>query len=125
MPKKIQYLVLFAILLLPALLSAVQPHYSQAKLIGVERKTREKVNMYLVNTPVSTEVPYYQITVRLDQNDYKAEYTPRHPEEQLPETWVEGADVMVRVETSFVPETSGRLGTAVDPAQAEPRKELT
>lgn len=98
MPKKIQYLVLFAILLLPALLSAVQPHYSQAKLIGVERKTREKVNMYLVNTPVSTEVPYYQITVRLDQNDYKAEYTPRHPEEQLPETWVEGADVMVRVE---------------------------
>jgi hypothetical protein len=98
MPKKIQYLALLALLLPPALLSAVQPQYSQAKLIQVERKTREKINMYLVNTPVSTEVPYYQITVRLDNIDYKAEYTPRHPEEQLPEPWVEGADVMVRVE---------------------------
>ena len=88
--------MLFSLLLLPAILSAVQPHYSQAKLVKVERKTREKVNMYLVNTPVSTEVPYYQITLRLDQNDYKAEYTPRHPEEELPEAWVDGADVMVR-----------------------------
>jgi hypothetical protein len=98
MPKKSQYFVLLALLFVPALLFAVQPQYSQAKLIQVERKTREKVNMYLVNTPVSTEVPYYEITVRSDQTDYKAEYTPRHAEEQLPEPWVEGADVMIRIE---------------------------
>jgi hypothetical protein len=98
MPKKIQCLVLLALLLPSAVLAAVHPQYSQAKLIEVERKTREKVNMYLVNTPVSTEVPYYQITVRLNQTDYKAEYTPRHPEEELPEAWVEGANVMVRTE---------------------------
>jgi len=43
-------------------------------------------------------VPYFEITVRLGQTDYKAEYTPRHAEEELPGQWVEGADVMIRLE---------------------------
>lgn len=54
--------------------------------------------MYLVNNPVATEVPYYEITVRVGQTDYRAEYTPRHPEEELPDAWVNGAEVSVRLE---------------------------
>ena len=84
--------------MLPSLLWAATPQYVQGKLVGVERKTREKVNMYLVNNPMSTEVPYFQITVRVNQTDYKAEYTPRHSDEELPEAWVNGAEVSVRVD---------------------------
>ena len=98
MLRIIKHLPLLALLTAPSLVLAALPQYSQGKLVQVERKTREKVTMYLVNNPVSTEVPYYQITVRVDQTDYSAEYTPRHPEQQLPDAWVTGADVMVRIE---------------------------
>ncbi len=98
MRRKITQFVLLVAVLLPALVLAAQPQYGQGKIIKVQRKTREKVSMYLVNNPVATEVPYYQITLRVDRSDYRAEYTPRHPEETLPDAWVDGADVSVRLD---------------------------
>lgn len=98
MRRKTVVFGLLALLFVSAVSWGVQPQYSPAKLIEVQRKTRQKVDMYLVNTPVTTEVPYFQITVRVDQTDYTAEYTPRHSEEQLPDSWVAGSDVMVRLE---------------------------
>lgn len=53
--------------------------------------------MYLVNTPVGHEVPYYEITVRMNHFDYTAEYTPHHDAE-LPSEWVVGAVFSARLE---------------------------
>jgi len=98
MKRDFAQLLLIGLLFTTAVRAAQKAHYSQGKLMQVEHKTREKVTMYHVNNPLATEVPYYQITVRIDQTDYRAEYTPRHPEEELPDGWVNGADVMVRVD---------------------------
>lgn len=83
--------------------------YSTGKVLDVQQKTRDKVDMYLVNTPVTTAVPYFEVTVRLGDTDYVAEYTPRHAEEQLPVDWVSGADVGVRLEkhSLFLKRTDG------------------
>jgi hypothetical protein len=70
--------------------------------MDVQRKTRDKVDMYLVNTPLTTAVPYFEITVRLNQTDYIAEYTPRQSGEELPGSWLAGADVQVRVEKRYL-----------------------
>lgn len=71
--------------------------YVTGKLVSVEHKTRDKVDMYLVNTPVTTAVPYFELTVQLGDTDYVAEYTPRHGGEELPVDWIAGAEVSVRV----------------------------
>lgn len=58
--------------------------------------------MYLVNTPVTTAVPYFEITVRLNDTDYVTEYTPRHADEELPEDWKPEADVNVRMQKHYL-----------------------
>ena len=55
---------------------AVEHQYATAKIVDVQRKTRTRVDMYLVNTPVGTEIPYFVMTVQLNQTQYIAEFTP-------------------------------------------------
>jgi hypothetical protein len=98
MLRKALFLCLVGCLLAIPLSWGIQPQYTSAKLTHVERKTRERVDLYLVNTPVSSEVPYFEIIVQLNQTDYTAQFTPRHPKEELPSEWVAGADVRVRLE---------------------------
>jgi hypothetical protein len=80
---------------------AVKP-YSTGKFIDIQQKTRDKVDMYLVNTPITTPVPYFQISVEFGNTDYVAEYTPRHSEEELPEAWKPGENVQGRIEKHFL-----------------------
>lgn len=94
--KTLSFAFLFFILAAPTCWG-VEHQYITAKIAAVQRKTREKVDMYLVNTPVSTEIRYFELIVRLDKTEYTAEYTPRH-EEELPAEWVAGADIFVRLE---------------------------
>ena len=95
-------LFLLLMLLSVTAAAAVQPSYGPAKLVDIQRKTRQRTDLYIVNTPVGTEVPYFEITVQIDQTSYLAEYTPRHSDEQLPDTWIPGADVQARVEKHFL-----------------------
>jgi hypothetical protein len=95
-------LFLFCFAMLTQLGWSVQKQYSTAQLVDVQRKTRDKVDMYLVNTPVTTPVPYFEIMVRLGNTDYVAEFTPRHEDEELPSDWVPGATVNVRLEKHYL-----------------------
>lgn len=92
------YLLLVLVCLVVPRGFAVEKSYASGKLIDVQQKTREKVDMYLVNTPVTTAVPYFEVTVELGSTDYIAEYTPRHSQEQLPPDWKPEANLDVRVE---------------------------
>jgi hypothetical protein len=80
------------------LVHAAEKPYSTGKFIAVQQKTREKVDMYLVNTPVTTAVPYFEISVEFGDTSYVAEYTPRHSSEELPEAWRPGESFQGRIE---------------------------
>jgi hypothetical protein len=86
-----------SVVLIPSLHGA-QKVYSTGKFDHVQQKTRDKVDMYLVNTPVTTAVPYFEVSVELEGMDYVAEYTPRHSGEELPDGWKAGENVEGRVE---------------------------
>jgi hypothetical protein len=76
----------------------VEKSFGTGKLIAVEHKSRDKVDMYLVNTPVTTAVPYFELRLHLGATDYIAEYTPRHSEEELPGDWKPGSEVEARID---------------------------
>ena len=78
--------------------NAAQPAFTKGKFVAIQQKSRDRVEMYLVNTPVTTAVPYFEILVELGDADYTAEYTPRHAGEELPEAWKVGEPVQCRVE---------------------------
>jgi len=88
-------------LMIPCLYSADKP-YSTGKIIEIQQETRDKVDLYLVNTPVTTAVPYFEISVEFGNSDYVAEYTPRHSGEELPEAWKPGGSVRRRIEKHFL-----------------------
>ena len=90
-------LILILSLAVPYSYGAQKP-YSTGKFLEVKQKTRDKVDLYLVNTPVTTAVPYFEISVEFGNMDYVAEYTPRHSSEQLPEAWRPGENVQGRVD---------------------------
>jgi len=96
------FLIAAALLLAVPLVAAVGHEFTKAKIVDVQHKTRQKVDMYLVNTPVMSEVPYFEMTLRLGETEYIAEYTPRHEDEELPAKWIAGADVPVQVEKHFL-----------------------
>ena len=94
-------LILMLSLAVPYSYGAQKP-YSTGKFLDVQQKTRDKVDMYLVNTPVTTTVPYFEISVEFGNADYVAEYAPRHSSEQLPEAWRPGESVQGRVDKHHV-----------------------
>lgn len=77
---------------------ATQKPYAQGKFVAIQQKSRDRVDMYLVNTPITTAVPYFEITVEFGEVDYLAEYTPRHSGEELPEAWRPDEAVRGRVD---------------------------
>jgi hypothetical protein len=87
--------------LLPAL-HAVEKRYEAARIAGVEQKSRERVLYYLVNTPVTENDPYYEVSVRLKDEIYVGEYTPRHVTDTLPEDWKADSSVEARVEKHYL-----------------------
>jgi len=97
MQLKTLSLLILSLLAVPRGFGVEKP-FSPGRVIDVQQKTRDKVDMYLVNTPVTTAVPYFEITVELGHTDYVAEFTPRHSQEQLPQDLKPGADVEVRLE---------------------------
>jgi hypothetical protein len=77
---------------------AAQRPYGKGVLKDIQEKTREKVDMYLVNTPVTSLVPYFQVAVDLGDTTYLAEYTPRRAGEELPEAWKVGETVACKAD---------------------------
>ena len=92
------FFLIFLLSVAAPFLHGVKKTYSTGKLVDVQRKSRERVDMVLVNTPVTTAVPYFEISVDLGDTEYVAEYMPRHESDELPEGWKAGEDVKARVD---------------------------
>ena len=83
--------LLMLLLSLPAL-QAAEKQYGPGRIVSLEKKAHERVLYYLVNTPVTQDDPYYEISLQQGTWLYLAEYTPRHAADSLPDEWKPGAD---------------------------------
>lgn len=92
----------FTILLLAAGLAAVaqgiEKPYQTGKIVDVQRKVETRVLYYVVNTPVTQDDPYYEVSVDLGSSVYRGVYKPRHAGEALPDEWKAGAEVQAKVD---------------------------
>jgi hypothetical protein len=79
-------------------LLAVEPQYQDAVLVRVEKKVNTRVLYYIVNTPITKDEPYYEVSLRLKDTLYLARYTPRHADDTLPEAWKAGSTLQARVD---------------------------
>jgi|SRR5580704_7547976 hypothetical protein len=83
---------------LAAVAQAVERPYQTGKIIEVQRKVETRILYYLVNTPVTQDDPYYEVSVQLGNSVYRGVYKPRHASDTLPEEWKAGAEVQVKVD---------------------------
>ena len=83
---------------LVAVAQGVEKPYQTGKILDVQRKVETRILYYVVNTPVTQDDPYFEVSVELGGSDYRAVYKPRHESETLPEEWKAGAEVQAKVD---------------------------
>lgn len=76
---------------------AAKAEYQPGKIVAVDEKTSTRVLYYLVNTPVTKDETYYEISVQVKDQILTGKYTPRHSADIPPPQWIPGADVKVRL----------------------------
>jgi hypothetical protein len=73
------------------------------KILDVERKTKTRVLYYVVNTPVTQDDPYFEVSVLVKDTIYVGEYSPRHARDTLPDEWnVPQTEVRLRLEKHYM-----------------------
>jgi hypothetical protein len=85
-------------LVLSQSLLAAEKNYQPVTIVDVQQKTNSRVLYYVVNTPITKDEPYYEVSVQLKDRLYVAQYTPRHSADTLPEEWKSGASAQARVD---------------------------
>jgi hypothetical protein len=76
---------------------AAVKQYQNATIVKIEEKTNTRVVYWVVNTPITKDEPYYEVSLRSGDIVYLARYTPRHVEDNLPSDWSAGSAVQFRV----------------------------
>lgn len=97
-PKRVVAKVaLLAVLFTFSTLYAAEKQYEAGRILTVEKKFHTRVLYYLVNTPVTQDDPYYEISLQLGNVQYLAEYTPRHAADELPDGWIDDTEVQLKL----------------------------
>lgn len=101
--KRLQPTVLLTCLFLLPALHAAEKLYETGKVLHLEEKTHSRVLYYQVNTPVTREDPYFEISVQVKDTVYQGEYTPRHKGDVPPGEWmVPAAEVRIRLDKRYM-----------------------
>jgi hypothetical protein len=95
MKHNLASVALLALAVLAGSLYAVERRYEKGAIVDVEKKFHTRVLYYLVNSPVTQDDPYYQVSLQLNNTLYLTEYEPRHAAETLPEDWKPGTEVQM------------------------------
>jgi len=80
------------------MVQAVERPYQTGKIVDVQRKVDTRILYNLVNTPVTEDDPYYEISVQLGSTVYRGLNRPRTKADTLPQDWKPGVEVQVKVE---------------------------
>jgi len=101
--------VLALIFLAQPALQAVAKQYLTATIIEVQQKTTTRILYYVVDTPITKDDPYFEVSVQIKDTAYVGRYAPKHADDTLPDEWVAGAIVQARVDGRhlFVKRPSG------------------
>ena len=106
--KPLSAILVLMFLTQPALYPASK-QYQSATVVEIHQKTNTRVIYYVVDTPITKDEPYYEVSVKLSDMVYLGRYVPRHAQDTLPEEWGAGATVEARVQGRhlFVKRPSG------------------
>jgi hypothetical protein len=77
---------------------AVESGYLPLTIVRAEQKTRDRVLLYLVDTPIYQEDPYFEVEVRAGDRALVGQRDPEKKWEMLPLDWKPGALVKGRVD---------------------------
>ena len=78
---------------------AVEKQYQMGKIVDIQQKTNTRVLYYQVNTPITKDEPYFELSVQVKDTIYVGDYTPRHAADTLPEEWnLPNAEIRLRLE---------------------------
>jgi hypothetical protein len=96
------FVLLLAAVAIPGM-RAVEKQYQTGRIVDIQQKTNTRILYYLVNTPVTKDEPYFEVSVQVKDTIYVGDYTPRHAAETLPEEWnVPQAEVRLRLEKHYM-----------------------
>jgi hypothetical protein len=86
------------LLSLSVLASAVEKQYQNGVILKNDQKKNTRVLYWVVDTPITEDDVYYDLTVATKDKVYIARYTPRHHDDSLPDQWITGSTAKVRVD---------------------------
>ena len=92
---------LLAVLFSLSDLYAAEKQFQTGRIVTVQKKFHERVLYYLVNTPVTQDDPYYEVSLQLDNTVILTEYTPRHAADELPAGWKDDVEVEIKVTDKY------------------------
>ncbi len=69
------------------LVCAAEKTYQTGKIVDIQQKKTTRVLYYQVNTPITKDEPYYEVSVQVKDTIYVGDYTPRHSADTLPDEW--------------------------------------
>jgi hypothetical protein len=95
-------ILLLAAVAIPGLYAAEKP-YQMGKVVDIQRKAKNRVLYYQVDTPITKDEIYYELSVQVKDAIYVGDYSPRHSGETLPQEWNEPqAEVRLRLEKHYM-----------------------
>ena len=99
---KFCFVLLLAAVLVPNLHAAEKP-FLTGKILDVQQKTTTRVLYYQVDTPITKDEPYFEVSVQVKDTIYVGDYTPRHASATLPDEWnVPQSEVRVRLDKHYM-----------------------
>src|SRR5579863_1763089 len=78
--------------------AAAKKQYADGTIVDIQQKTTTRVLYYQVDTPITQNDPYYEISVQIKDKVYFGRYTPMHASDSLPEDWTVGSAVQARID---------------------------
>jgi hypothetical protein len=94
-------LFLLLVLALPAAAASYRA-YVKATLVAIEQRSRDRVLLYQVNTPIMTVDHYLAVTVDAGGMRYEGEYMPRKASDPVPQPWQAGDPITAHLEKHYI-----------------------
>jgi hypothetical protein len=109
MKRRSSFIAAAFLLLISGLYAAENP-YLNGEIVDVQEKAHTRVLYYIVDTPITRDDPYFEVSVQIKDKIYTGEHAPRHAADTLPEDWKPETDVRVRLQkhTMFLKRPNGQ-----------------
>jgi len=96
------FVFLLAVVATPGFYAA-EKLYQTGKIVDIQQKKATRILYYQVDTPITKDEPFYEVSVQVKGTIYVGDYSPRHAGEGLPEEWnVPQAEVRLRLDKHYM-----------------------